>query len=80
MQEDDLKLALLRRFLLGVFLPQNYDILSNGQRLVDVRQRFNLFRYELDIDFSPDPDRRIDRRLGIAAGILLAAIEGRQDS
>jgi hypothetical protein len=30
------------------------------------------------LDFSMDINKRLDRRLGIAAGILLAAIEGRQ--
>jgi len=79
LQEDNITLAMLRRFLLGSFLPQNYDLLLNETRVVDIRQRFNLFRYELDIDFSMDPTQRIDRRLGIAAGILLATIEGRQE-
>jgi len=79
LQEDNITLAMLRRFLLGSFLPQNYDLLLNETRVVDIRQRFNLFRYELDIDFTMDPTQRIDRRLGIAAGILLATIEGRQE-
>lgn len=78
--EDSLGLALLRRFLLGSFLPQNYDMLFDDQRVADLRQRFNLIRYELDLDFSMDTVHRLDRRLGIAAGILLAAIEGKQSS
>jgi hypothetical protein len=49
-------------------------------RVADLKQRFNPFRYELDLDFSMDTTNRLDRRLGIAAGILLAAIEGKQDS
>jgi hypothetical protein len=76
--EDSLGLALLRRFLLGTFLPQNYDLTIEGQRVADLRQRFNLFRYELDLDFSMDMAQQLDRRLGLAAGILLAAIEGKQ--
>jgi len=78
--EDDATRALLRRFLLGNLLPQNYDLLFGDQRVADLRQRFNLFRYELDLDFSMDSAHRLDRRLGIAAGILLGTIEGRQDS
>jgi hypothetical protein len=78
--EDSLGLALLRRLVLGTLLPQNYDILFGDQRVGDLRQRFNIFRYELDLDFSMDPSRRLDRRLGIAAGILLATIEGKQSS
>ena len=77
--EDNMTRALLRRFLLGNFLPQDYDILAGEQRLADLRQRFNLFRYELDLDYSMDTAHRLDRRLGIAAAILLGTIEGRQD-
>ncbi len=49
-----------------------------GQRVADLKQRFNLFRYELDLDFSMDTSRRLDRRIGVAAAILLALVEGRQ--
>jgi uncharacterized protein YxjI len=76
--EDSIGLALLRRFLLGSWLPQNYDITVNGMRVTDLKQRFNPFRYELDIDFSMDTAHHMDRRIGIAAGILLAAVEGKQ--
>ncbi|MFZ5909119.1 MAG: hypothetical protein ACOYYU_03800 [Chloroflexota bacterium] len=78
--EDSMGLALLRRLLLGSLLPQNYDLTIRGQRAADLRQRFNIFRYELDVDFSMDPARTLDRRVGLAAGILLAAIEGKQSS
>jgi len=33
----------------------------------------------LNLDFSMDISRMMDRRLGIAAGILLAAVEGKQE-
>lgn len=78
--EDSMGMALLRRFLLGSWLPQNYDITLGETRVADLKQNFNLFRYELNLDFSMDPSQRLDRRLGIAAGILLAAVEGRQSS
>ena len=78
LREDSLAQALLRRFLLGTFLPQNYDLLFADTRVADLRQRFNLFRYELDIDCSMDASRRLDRRLAVAAGILLATVEGKQ--
>jgi uncharacterized protein YxjI len=80
MFEDSMGMALLRRFLLGSWLPQNYDITLGETRVADLKQNFNLFRYELNLDFSMDPSQRLDRRLGIAAGILLAAVEGRQSS
>lgn len=78
--EDTMGLALLRRFLLGSLLPQNYDMTLGETRVADLRQRFNLFRYELDLDFSMDSARMLDRRLGIAAGILLATVEGKQSN
>lgn len=78
--EDSPGLAMLRRLLLGSLLPQNYDITVRDQRVADLKQRFNLFRYELDVDFSLDTARVLDRRVGLAAGILLAAIEGRQSN
>jgi hypothetical protein len=77
--EDSMGLALLRRFLLGSWLPQNYDLTLGEKRVADLKQRFNLFRYELDIDMSMNAGQ-LDPRLGIAAGILLAAIEGKQSN
>jgi uncharacterized protein YxjI len=77
--EDSMGLALLRRFLLGNWLPQNYDLTFGQTRVADLRQNFNLFRYELNLDFSMDVSHQLDRRLGIAAGILLAAVEGKQE-
>jgi uncharacterized protein YxjI len=76
--EDSMGLALLRRFLLGSWLPQNYDLTMDETRVADLRQNFNLFRYELNLDFSMDTTQRLDRRLGVAAGILLATVEGKQ--
>ena len=75
--EDSMGLALLRRFLSG-WIPQNYDITLGTDRVADLQQPFNPFAYQLNLDFSMDIGRRLDRRVGIAAGILLAAIEGRQ--
>ena len=78
--EDSMGLAVLRRRALGSWLPQNYDITFGTTRVADLKQNFNLFRYELNLDFSMDVSRMMDRRLGIAAGILLAAVEGKQSN
>ena len=75
--EDSMGLALLRRFLTGL-IPQNYDITIGTDRVADLKQAFNPFAYQLTADFSMDISQRLDRRVGIAAAILLAAIEGRQ--
>lgn len=78
--EDSMGRALLRRLLLGTLLPQNYDMTIGTDRVADIRQRFNLFAYRLDLDFSMDTGRKLDRRMGIAAAILLATVEGKQSS
>ena len=78
--EDSIGLALLRRFLLGSWLPQNYDITLGQTRVGDLRQNFNLFRYELNLDFNMDTAHTLDRRIGIAAGTLLAAVEGKESN
>ena len=78
--EDSMGLALLRRFLLGSWLPQNYDISFGEVRVADLKQNFNLFRYELNLDFTMDAGHLLDRRLGIAAGVLLAAVECKQSN
>jgi uncharacterized protein YxjI len=77
--EDSMGLAMLRRLVVGTLLPQNYDITTNAERVTDLKQRFNPFRYEMDIDFSMDSTGRMDRRLGLSAAVLLAIIEGRQE-
>ncbi len=77
-KEDNPVLALLRRWFLNI-IPQTYIIESaTGQPLGTIKQKFNLFIHKFDIDFSIDQGKVLDRRLGIAAVILLLAIEGRQ--
>ena len=78
--EDSMGRALLRRLILGTLLPQNYDVTIGTERVADIRQRFNLFAYRLEVDFSMDTGRKLDHRLGIAAAILLATVEGKQSS
>lgn len=80
LQEDSVGYALLRRFLLGSFLPQNYDLLFGQQVVADFKQKFKFIGYELNLDFSMDTLKQLDRRLGIAAAILLGTIEGKQRS
>lgn len=76
-REESLGLALLRRFVTAV-LPQAFCAEIGGQVVARYRQRFNPFVQKIDIDFTPDVGQRLDRRLGLAAAVLLCAIEGRQ--
>jgi uncharacterized protein YxjI len=79
-EEDELARALLRRFLLGSWLPQKYTAYWGQNPAAEFRQRFHLLRYDLELDFRTDPTRTLDRRLGLAAAVLLATIEGKQSS
>jgi uncharacterized protein YxjI len=76
-QEDSQFLALVRRWFVKI-IPQSYSIIIAGQDLIDFKQNFNPFLLKVTLDFSRDPQFILDRRLGIAAGILMCAIEGRQ--
>ncbi len=76
-KEDSIWLALLRR-LIGI-VPQTYHAEIDGTPVCTYKQHFNPFVLRMTIDFSHDLNRRLDRRLGIAAAILLCAIEGRQN-
>ncbi len=75
--EDSLALALVRKYAFK-FLPQSFDILLGEQKICDLRQRWNPFLYMMDVDYSADGTGQFDRRIGLAAAILIAAIEGRQ--
>ena len=78
MQEDSQNMALLRRFLSNL-IPQAFNVIIGGTTVAEIRQQFNPFRFRLEIDFSRDSRRQLDRRLGITAAVLLSMIEGRQD-
>lgn len=77
LQEDSLALALVRRLLTNL-VPQTFHARLGPATVCEYRQRFNPFVRKLEVDFAPDPGRTFDRRLGLAAGLLLTAIEGRQ--
>jgi hypothetical protein len=68
-------LALLRRFLSNL-IPQGFDCQVNGQQAARFKQHFNPFMLKMTVDFTGDA---IDRNLLMAGGILLCAIEGKQD-
>lgn len=76
--EDSTALALIRRFLTAL-VPQKFHAEVNGREVFTLAQHFNPFVLKLDLDFSMDRDRILDRRLAFAAAVLMCAIEGRQD-
>jgi uncharacterized protein YxjI len=79
-QEDSAVLALVRRFVpYGDFVPQKYAGTVQGQPVCEFRQHFNPIIQKITLDFTLDSSNLLDRRLGLAAAILLSAIEQRQD-
>ena len=78
--EDGTFKALVRRFVdaASLFMPQAFHGEVNGKRVFEMKQNFNPFVRKLECDFSHDPEHTLDRRLGVAAAILLMAIEGKQ--
>lgn len=75
--EDNLGLALARRFLSNL-IPQTFRCFIGGQKVATFKQHFNIFVLKITADFSADISNLFDRRLGLATGILLSAIEKRQ--
>ena len=78
--EDSLALALLRRFidLISLLAPQKYSITVGNRAVGHFAQTFNPFTSKIEADFSLDPSGILDRRLALAAGVLMCAIEGKQ--
>jgi hypothetical protein len=77
-KEDNEVLALVRRFATSL-IPQSYQVLVDDAPVGVFTQNFNPLAPTLTLDFSADPDAKaLDRRLGIAAGVLMFVVEGRQ--
>jgi uncharacterized protein YxjI len=76
--EDSMTMALVRRFLSNLF-PQTFMLNDpSGKKLASMRTHFNPFVFRMTVtvlDGCP-----LDPYLVMAAGLLLVAIEGRQDS
>ena len=70
-------MALTRRFLTNL-IPQSFEVRENDQLLVSYKQNFNPFLLKMKVSIAPEASGRIDPRLALGAGILLAAIERRQ--
>ncbi len=76
-KEDSTFFALFRRFITSI-IPQTYHGYIGDNLVCTFKQNFNPFVMKINLDFSPDTNNLLDRRLGIAAAVLLTAIEGKQ--
>ena len=77
-KEDSALMATLRRFLTNL-IPQNFDGYVGQNKVFEFHHKFNPFVTKIELDFSVDTRNTFDRRLGIAAGVLLCSIEGKQN-
>lgn len=82
-REDSATRAVIRRVLdqfipSSLILPQAYHCEIGGAVVAVFKQNFNPFIMTLTLDFSPDTAGLLDRRMGMAAGVLLCAIEGKE--
>jgi hypothetical protein len=78
-QEDSMVLSLVRRFVpFGNLVPQTFAGVVQEQPVCEFRQHVNPIIQKITLDFSMDAGGLLDRRLGLAAAVLLCAIEGRQ--
>ena len=76
-REDSAALAFVRRFV-TTLLPQSYTFELRGQAVGTATQNWNLFAPRMSVDFTADPGKQLDRRLAVAAVVVLMAVEGRQ--
>ncbi len=78
-QEDSMAMAMVRRFLpLGNLIPQKYHLQDHtGQELATFHQHFNPFVFRLTVTLNDAC--HLSPLLVLAAGVLLVAIEGRQE-
>jgi uncharacterized protein YxjI len=79
-QEDSLAMGILRRIIGGGLLtiPQKFHMDVGNAHVANLRQNWNPFLLKMTVDFSPDTQGLLDRRLGIGMAILHSAVEGRQ--
>lgn len=80
LMEDSLVLALARRFIeyVTLLVPQKYSVTVKGQDVGTFAQTFNPFIMKIVADFQPGTEQVFDRKLGLAAAILMCAVEGKQ--
>ena len=75
-QEDSMGMAILRRFI--NIIPQKFHMDVGAAHVANLRQNWNPFVVKVTVDVSPDTQKLLDKRFGIAVAILHSAVEGRQ--
>lgn len=78
-REDSAFLAVVRR-LLGRIIPQGYSFEVAGELVGTAQYTWNIFVPAIRVDFTTDTARRLDRRLLVAALVLLMTVEKVEES
>lgn len=77
-KEDNMAMALIRRFIINV-IPQTYSAEINGVEVCTYKQSANPFITKVRLEYTKQSEELLDKRIGIAGGLLLCAIEGKQN-
>jgi uncharacterized protein YxjI len=77
LMEDSMGMAILRRLFGKGLIPQHFVLRLGDEVVGKIDGRFNPFQLAYDVDFSAG-EGKLDPRLGVAATVLMLAIEGRQ--
>ncbi len=78
-REDSLLRAMVRRFL-GNMILKGYSFEMGGAKAGTAKRVWNFFVPTMKVDFSQDHDKKLDRRLLVAAVVLLMTVERNDES
>jgi uncharacterized protein YxjI len=78
-REDSAFLAAVRR-LVTRLIPQGYTFELHGRTVGRAQRTWNLFVPTMRVDFTPDPGKSLDRRLLVAAIVLLMTVERMEET
>lgn len=76
-KEESMLLAMIRRYLANI-IPQKFMLAIGETPVGHAKQTWNPFLPQMKVDFTADTAKKLDRRLGLAAVVLLQVIEGKQ--
>ena len=79
LREVSTKRSILHELTNGL-IPQKFIFLIDKESVGELRQKPVLIGAQLIVDFSKDPTQRLDRRLGLAAAVVVAAHQAQTDS
>jgi hypothetical protein len=79
LQEVSTRRAILHELTDGL-IPQRFNFLFDKEPVGELRQKPVLFGAQLIVDFSNDTGNRLDRRLGLAAAVVVAAHQAQTEA